>query len=117
MSRVTNIDDLPDVDIDSNGRFKYILIKVIDDDKSKFLVRGYKWAAYHADIFDVVAPQDSKFKYECVGGGRIQHSSEKKTIHVYGYSQGFGQADHKISCDLISKKYPDYKVTWSNEGY
>lgn len=70
-----------------------------------------------ADIFDVVAPQDSKFKYECVGGGRIQHSSEKKTIHVYGYSQGFGQADHKISCDLISKKYPDYKVTWSNEGY
>mgnify|MGYP000123688926 FL=1 len=49
MSRVTNIDDLPDVDIDSNGRFKYILIKVIDDDKSKFLVRGYKWAAYHGN--------------------------------------------------------------------
>ncbi|CAF0966918.1 unnamed protein product, partial [Brachionus calyciflorus] len=55
---------------------------------------------------------------ECVGGGRIMHEPEKKTIFVYGYSLGFGLADHKISVELLKKKYPDYiSITFSNEGY
>lgn len=83
---------------------------------SSFIFNYYS-LIHTADIFDVVAPQDGKLKYDCVGGGRIEHSPEKKIIHIYGYSQGFGQADHKISCDLVAKKYLDYKVTWSNEGY
>lgn len=42
------MDDIPEVDIDT-GKFKYILIKVYDDDKSKFIVRGYNWAAFHGN--------------------------------------------------------------------
>lgn len=64
-----------------------------------------------------MANSDGKIKYECVGGGRIEHSPENKKINIFGYSQGFGQADHSISSELIKKKYPDYTVTWSNEGY
>ncbi|KAI2799301.1 hypothetical protein RDWZM_001973 [Blomia tropicalis] len=112
------MDDIPEVDIDT-GKFKYILIKVYDDDKSKFIVRGYNWAAFHADILDKVEPNivKSKLKCDCVGGGRIEHSPANKKIHIYGYSQGFGLADHKVSCELIKKEYPDYTVTWANEGY
>lgn len=41
-----------------------------------------------ADILDRVSPkfEELDLDYECLGGGRIQHSSEQKTIQVYGYS-------------------------------
>ena len=43
------LDAIADVDIDSNGRFKYILVKVMDEinNSSKHIVRGYEWAEYH----------------------------------------------------------------------
>ena len=41
-----------------------------------------------ADIVDRVAPKFSELgvKYECLGGGRIKHNNDTKTIFVYGYS-------------------------------
>lgn len=42
--------NIPDVKIDSHGKFKYILIKVHDPDKDrefKHIVRGTSKAAYH----------------------------------------------------------------------
>lgn len=43
------MDDIPEVDIDSEGKFKYILIKVEEKDssKAKHIVRGYSWAPFH----------------------------------------------------------------------
>ena len=42
LSRIT------DVDIDANGVFKYILIKVTaKDGVSKMIVRGYSWVQFH----------------------------------------------------------------------
>ena len=43
------LDAIPEVEIDHNGRFKYILIKVTDqvNKVSKHIVRGYDWAEYH----------------------------------------------------------------------
>lgn len=43
------LDKVPDVDIDSHGRFKYILINVQDksNNASKFIVRGYARAQWH----------------------------------------------------------------------
>lgn len=56
-------------------------------------------------------------EYECVGGGRINIDQEKKTILVYGYSQGFGRCEHSKSTEIIKEIYPDYQIDWSNEGY
>ncbi|PIO69706.1 Janus/Ocnus family protein [Teladorsagia circumcincta] len=56
-SHIMPLSDIPDVDIDPSGTFKYILIK------------------------------------------------------------GFGQADHSITVDILKKQYPDYHITFSNEGY
>ena len=44
-----------DVDIDPRGTFKYVLIKVYEEgstgeEKSKQVVRGYKWGSYHGKL-------------------------------------------------------------------
>ncbi|XP_014223608.1 14 kDa phosphohistidine phosphatase-like [Trichogramma pretiosum] len=112
-----------DVDIDPCGVYKYILIEVQEKKtkEKKNIVRGYARCEYHADILDEVEIALKKIstnlKAKCVGGGRIQHDAETKKIKVYGYSQGFGKADHEISTNLLKKKYSDYTITWSDEGY
>ncbi|XP_052224405.1 14 kDa phosphohistidine phosphatase-like isoform X2 [Dreissena polymorpha] len=114
---------VPDVDIDKNGRFKYILIKVHDPDKErefKHIVRGYARCEYHADIFDEVAPaiEESGLDCEVLGGGRINHDSSKKKIEINGYSQGYGQANHSITARILNKRFRDYdNITWNNDGY
>lgn len=108
------------VDIDSSGTFKYVLIQLfLKDDTSKFLVRGYSWGAYHDDIYQETlnAAINEGLDTECLGGGRITHDPKKKDILVYGYSMGFGRADHSKTCELLKIKYPSYNVHWSNEGY
>ncbi|CAL1674579.1 unnamed protein product [Lasius platythorax] len=117
------LDKVLDVDIGGHGRFKYILINVQDDvnKASKQIVRGNARAQWHADIFDKVNVEIQNhhpgLQINCVGGGRIEHDPDAKTIKVYGYSQGFGKADHQVSVELLKKKYPHYNITWSDEGY
>jgi len=113
---------IPDVDIDPQGKFKYILIEVTDIEtkEKKYIVRGYKDCSYHVDIFEKVEPEIKKLKCvaNCVGGGRILHKPEVKAILIFGYSQGFGQADHTITHKLVKQKYPDYNdIQWTNDGY
>ncbi|KAK3911727.1 14 kDa phosphohistidine phosphatase [Frankliniella fusca] len=115
---------IPTVLIDSEGIFKYVLIKVHKKEEDageseKMIVRGFKWGAYHADIYEETQEKIEKlgFETECVGGGRIEHNPNEKKLKVYGYSQGYGRADHEITSDLIKKEYPDYNVSWSNDGY
>ena len=39
------------VHIDSNGCFKYVLIRIHKEGSaSEFIVRGYSWAAYHGKL-------------------------------------------------------------------
>ena len=57
------------------------------------------------------------YEISCPGGGRIDHNLEEKKIVVYGYSQGFGLADHSISKAILAKIYPEHDITWNNEGY
>ncbi|KAL9989514.1 hypothetical protein ACROYT_G004074 [Oculina patagonica] len=115
--------NVSDVEIDANGRFKYVLIKVIDKSQGgvfKYVVRGFDWADYHADIYEKVEAEIERLglKSDCVGGGRIQHDRFDKKILVYGYSMGFGRADHSIAVEILKKAYPDYEsITFSNEGY
>lgn len=117
---------VPSVEIDPEGTFKYILIKLYEKDvknddgseKFRYLVRGNASSEFHGDIYDAfMATLNKKLDSECVGGGRIKHNPEEKKILVYGYSQGFGKADHSISKQLLVEKYPDYTIDWSDEGY
>nr|P83752.1 RecName: Full=Sex-regulated protein janus-A [Drosophila teissieri]P83753.1 RecName: Full=Sex-regulated protein janus-A [Drosophila yakuba]AAG50362.1 janusA [Drosophila yakuba]AAG50363.1 janusA [Drosophila teissieri] len=111
---------VPLVHISPEGIFKYVLINVIDGgDASKAVVRGFDDCTWHADIFDREEEVFKKLglRAECPGGGRIEHNPEKKYLKVYGYSQGFGKADHAQTKRILATKYPDYTIETSDEGY
>eukprot|EP01017_Pseudomicrothorax_dubius_P033817 TRINITY_DN4564_c0_g1_i4.p1 TRINITY_DN4564_c0_g1~~TRINITY_DN4564_c0_g1_i4.p1 ORF type:complete len:139 (-),score=17.91 TRINITY_DN4564_c0_g1_i4:29-445(-) len=134
-SRLTDLLKLvPQVDLDSEGVFKYILIQASFsrsfDPSAEVLtfVRGYKSCAYHPDIleacflqFDAPLEEGSgRIFFRSPGGGRIQHSASAKKLSIYGYSQSFGQANHDLTLELAKKAYPDYpesSFTVSYEGY
>ncbi|RZC41368.1 Ocnus domain containing protein [Asbolus verrucosus] len=126
------IPQVPDVDIDPNGVFKYILIKLTCPNsggqlEEKNIVRGYASCSYHSDINDKVTEelQDLKsskvirdWRTKVLGGGRINHDCSSKVIKVYGYSQGYGKADHEVTVELLKQKYTGYNsISWSDEGY
>merc|ERR1719369_2397009 len=92
---------VPDVDIDS-GVFKYVYIR-----------------EYQADVYDKTESEltSAGLDCECLGGGRIEHRPDKKYIKVYGYSMGFGKANHQKSVKILKTKYSDYEIVWSDEGY
>ncbi|CAH2102977.1 unnamed protein product [Euphydryas editha] len=119
MSSALNV---PLVDIDPSGVFKYILLHVYDKNKNEgepqmTIVRGYKRCNYHADIYDEVQAKLTPLDCEPLGGGRISHDPEDKKIHIYGYSQGYGKADHEVTAKLVKEAYPGYSITISDEGY
>ncbi|XP_034489271.1 sex-regulated protein janus-A [Drosophila innubila] len=120
-----NLESVTPVDIDDQGIFKYILIKVFGsetsdgNEPSKTIVRGYADCTWHADIYDRVQEICKKkdLDTECLGGGRIEHNPDKKYIKVYGYSQGFGKADHLETKRILQTKYKNYEIEASDEGY
>lgn len=142
-STVTALDSIELVDIDDSGVFKYVLIEVSAEDESgnevrqflkvflvrnikclmfqvnKLIVRGFGRCEYHADIYDEVEEKIRAcgLDAQCLGGGRIAHEPSAKRIKVYGYSMGFGRADHTKTVTILKKKYPNYEIEWSNEGY
>ena len=91
------------------------------DSTNKLIVRGYGRCEYHADIFKETKNsigRGSELSLKCLGGGRIRHEPEKGTLFVYGYSQGFGRADHQKTIEILKKSYPQYdSITFSNDGY
>lgn len=102
-----------DVDIDNNGKFKYILCKVFDNEKpaeSKLIVRGTARAEFHSGIYDELDAQveGTGVSIECLGGGKIDHNAAEKSITVFGLSQGYGKADHTQTVEILRKRYHDY---------
>lgn len=54
MAAAVGLAQIPEVDIDPDGVFKYVLIRVHSADPAgapaeKEIVRGYKWAEYHGE--------------------------------------------------------------------
>jgi phosphohistidine phosphatase len=81
--------------------------------------RGAHYHRNAAEPFVEFLEENDYSSIDIHGGGRIALDSTKKTISVFGYSYGFGLADHSISKAVILKdpRYKDFDVTWSNEGY
>ncbi|XP_071382235.1 14 kDa phosphohistidine phosphatase [Centroberyx affinis] len=110
---------VPDVEIDPEGTFKYILVrvKVKDGDVHKDIVRGTKSAEYHNHIFEKVNPAMEALGMECkcLGGGKIEHNNTEKKLRVFGESTAFGKADHSVSVEKLKSAFGDYEITWSDD--
>ncbi|XP_027844581.2 14 kDa phosphohistidine phosphatase isoform X2 [Aphis gossypii] len=115
------LEKIPDVGIDDKGRYKYILIKVTDQNdssnQSKYVVRGGQRFDFHADVYDnfkrCVKPDELNVTTRILGGGWLEHGD--KSILVEGASVQYGPADHSISANVLRKAYPDYEITCNNE--
>ncbi|KRZ84107.1 Methyltransferase-like protein 17, mitochondrial [Trichinella sp. T8] len=108
-----SLNSVEDVVIDE-GTFKYILLLVKSSSSEKFIVRGFSKCEYHDDILQEVSPEiiGKGMQVKCVGGGRINHDSVNRTLDVYGYSVGFGKADHEKTVSILKKRFPDYNFNY-----
>ncbi|XP_069823505.1 14 kDa phosphohistidine phosphatase-like isoform X1 [Dendropsophus ebraccatus] len=133
------LDSVPEVLIDPNGLFKYILVRVspesAEPERHRDIVRGTKSAEYHNHIFEKLDPEMKALGLtcKCLGGGKIDHNSKDKKIRVFGESTvrrpqafsraiwqsskagGYGKADHSVTAEKLRNKYSDYEVVWSDE--
>ncbi|XP_060865902.1 14 kDa phosphohistidine phosphatase isoform X1 [Metopolophium dirhodum] len=135
------LEKIPDVDIDDKGRYKYILIKVTDQNDSsnlsKYVVRGGQRFDFHADVYDnfkkCVKPDELNVTTRILGGGWLEHG--EKSILVEGASVPagenphvrsratnllvrqiiqYGPADHSITANILKKAFPDFEISCNN---
>eukprot|EP00250_Pteridium_aquilinum_P018596 c24132_g1_i2 orf=711-1769(+) len=112
-------DDISTVEIDE-GVFKYVLIQINDSrGNQKLVVRGSKRMAFHADIFDNTKEKlkGLELQVQVLGGGRIEHHVAERIIHVYGFSQAYGRANHAVTVALLQQWFPLHAVSFSWDGY
>lgn len=114
---------IPNVSIDS-GAHKYVLISAIipgGGERQHFVVsrRGAEYHRNAAEPFVEALERSGYLSIQILGGGRIALDERQKSIKIYGYSYGFGLADHAMSKSVVEKdpRYREFDVTWSNDGY
>ncbi|CAF0996284.1 unnamed protein product [Didymodactylos carnosus] len=115
ISRFLIVDDVPEVEIDNSGEFKYIQVRVTDKNNNnqlKYIVRGDAGSKYHDDIFKKLKEKIdvNNISVECIGGGKMIVDSTKKQINVFGKSDGFGKADHHKTIEILKKKYSNWSI-------
>jgi len=121
---LTSWTKIPSVSIDE-GANKYVLISATEpsiNEETQYFVVSKKGASYHrnaAEPFVCMLESSGYTNIDVTGGGRILLDSDKKHISIFGYSYGFGLADHALSKSVIEKdeRFIGYDITWSNDGY
>ena len=106
------------------GTFKYVLIRAsAADGTEKLLVRAGP-GDYHADVAEptLESLRGAGLEASVLGGGRIAYDPAAAPpaphVRVYGFSYGFGKADHAVSVEVCREHFgADARLEWSDEGY
>jgi phosphohistidine phosphatase len=113
---------LPCVEI-AEGAHKYVLLSGTDyHGDEHYIVTSLKGAEYHRNAAEPMIASMEEAGYSDIivaGGGRITCDSKARKISIYGFSYGFGKANHEISRIIVLEdpRYKDYEVTFSDDGY
>lgn len=113
---------LPTVVIDE-GAHKYVLLSGTDyQGDEHYIVTSLKGARYHRDAAEPMIAAMEAAGYSDItvaGGGRISCDKDARKISIYGFSYGFGKANHEKSRVIVleNPRYKDYEVTFSDDGY
>jgi len=110
------------------GTHKYVLISAKhpnhsdDDDDKQYFVVSKKGAAYHRNVAEGFVSKLEAHGYSNIhilGGGRISLDSLNTKISIFGFSYGFGLADHSLSQRVIQSdaRFQTFDINWSNDGY
>ncbi|KAL3782151.1 hypothetical protein ACHAWO_009523 [Cyclotella atomus] len=122
-----NSDDIPSVSIDE-GAHKYVLVRASAPGSSetpsrvRTFVYSKQGASYHRNVAEYLLPilqNAGYYDIRITGGGRIVKDSKSKQINIFGYSYGFGAADHELAVEVVEESglYDGYTLNWSNDGY
>jgi phosphohistidine phosphatase len=106
------------------GAHKYVLISAKEPGSNElcWFVISRRGSAYHRNAAEPMVQVLGVSGYQDItitGGGRIHLDEDNKQISVFGFSYGFGLADHELTRKVILKdeRYREFDVTWSNDGY
>ncbi|KAL7488586.1 hypothetical protein ACHAW6_014181 [Cyclotella cf. meneghiniana] len=120
-------DTIPSVSIDE-GAHKYVLMTAYtpgapsSSSRKRTFVYSKQGADYHRNVAEYLLPMLERSGYYDIlitGGGRIIKDSSKNYIKIFGYSYGFGRADHQLAVEVVreSNLFNGYNLLWSNDGY
>ena len=107
----------------AEGAHKYVLISAeTPDGEPQWFVTSRTGAPYHRNVAEPMIAQLEHACYTniCVtGGGRIHLQTNAKEMAIFGFSYGFGLADHAQSRRTVLEdpRYQDFAVSISDEGY
>jgi phosphohistidine phosphatase len=113
---------LPSVVI-AEGAHKYVLLSGTNyKGDEHYIVTSLNGAKYHRDAAEpmIAAMENAGYSDITVaGGGRISCDTDARKISIYGFSYGFGKANHVISqCEVLQDpRYKNFEVTISDDGY
>ena len=96
--------------IDHIGYQKYVLVRVVSQDRTFVIVRTGDSLEQHVKILRVVQKEFPGWGIRVLGGGYITISERTKTIEISGSSKRFGTAEHDVATRLIRESYPGFEV-------
>ena len=105
-----------------DGAHKYVQLTASLDGTEQVFVVSRKNAAYHRNAAEPFIDKLQKHGYydiEVAGGGRVAVDSDERTVSIFGFSYGFGKANHELSANVVrqDERYRDFDVSWSDDGY
>jgi hypothetical protein len=104
-----NLEEIPTVSIDPEGRFKYILARITDNQgNQKLVVRGRRDAKEHAALVKELKKNIGDMNLEILGGGWIAFIENDKCILIL-MGSSFGTADHEKTAQLLREAFPGHE--------
>jgi len=80
------VNEVEEVVIDAKDGYKFIVVKLIDnEDNKKLIIRADQNCEYHDEIFDSLRRgiRTNGLKARCIGGGRIDINPSAKIIQIW----------------------------------
>lgn len=115
---------IPTVEI-APGAHKYVQMTAqtpTSPPQTRTFVISKRGAHYHANVAEPFSYRLEEAGYSDIrvkGGGRINYVPNERRISIFGYSYGFGLADHALSKKIVQEdgRFADCAIVWSNDGY
>ena len=110
-----SLEKYKEIEIDEEGKFKYIQIKIINKKDPKdtvIIIRGNKNCKFHDEIFKSFMEKanvtlDDPYNYEVLGGGKMEYKDNNSKIYLSGQSTVYGPCDHYKTMEIIKKNFKD----------
>ena len=114
------MDAVPTVDL-AEGEWKYVAIDIRLKGVAKRIVTSTAHLKFHPDMYEAAMKKLAPLGIQgtVIGGGRVSLDHKAKKCAIWGYSKSFGRAKgcNERSAEQVREAYPDYEVTWSDDGY